>query len=128
MARENISAVYKITNPKGQIYVGSSKNLHKRVWFYNNMRHSMQPKLYKSYLKYGVKGHKIEILEICNVKDLKERESYHGVILNCCSGDNLNFSIPKTKYTKDLNMSIKKLPYFGNQETIKKNITMPVTH
>lgn len=70
--------IYKITNPKGKIYVGQSTNIKERFRKYNKLNSKRQIKLYNSFLKYGVENHKFEIIEECSENILGEREIYWG--------------------------------------------------
>lgn len=58
----HIIGIYKITNPKGKVYIGQSWAIQKRFnkYFYSN--NIGQPKLNSSLIKYGVKNHKFEII------------------------------------------------------------------
>lgn len=58
--------VYKITNPKGKIYIGSSWNIKERFRGYKKYGAKKQPKLHNSFAKYGIDNHVFEILEECN--------------------------------------------------------------
>jgi group I intron endonuclease len=84
--------IYKITNPKGRIYIGQSIDIQKRFRTYIslNSKTKRQIKLYRSLLKYGQHEHSFEIIEECNIELLNERERYwqdfHKVLengLNC---------------------------------------------
>jgi len=84
--------IYKITNPKGKIYIGQSRNLLKRETQYakHTKRYCRQLKLINSIKKYGWNFHIFEIIEICNINELniKERfwQEYYDSIekgLNC---------------------------------------------
>lgn len=68
--------IYKITSPKGKIYVGQSINIEKRFREHKNSINKKQTKLYRSLLKYGYSSHKFEIIEECFIKQLDEREIY----------------------------------------------------
>jgi group I intron endonuclease len=57
--------IYKIISPKGRIYVGQSTNIKSRWLHYVSLDCTDQPKLYNSFLKYGVKNHKFKVLEEC---------------------------------------------------------------
>ena len=61
------SGIYKITNPKGAIYIGSSKHIEKRFAQYKNLRSNEQHKLRNSINKYGYENHNFEILEECEL-------------------------------------------------------------
>jgi group I intron endonuclease len=57
--------IYKITNPKGAIYIGQSKNVNERLTRYKKLQCcKSQHLLYRSFLKYGVNNHNFEILVI----------------------------------------------------------------
>lgn len=73
-----IIGIYKITSPKGRIYVGQSTNLNKRLKYYEAENCKRQPLLYRSILKYGWKKHKFEIIEFCSISKLDKREIYWG--------------------------------------------------
>lgn len=69
--------IYKITNPKGKVYVGQSRNLIKRKNGYKNLRCKNQTKLYNSLKKYGWENHIFEIIEECPLKLLNKKEIYY---------------------------------------------------
>jgi group I intron endonuclease len=71
--------IYKITNPKGKIYIGQSKNINDRFNSYKKLKHhcSLQPKLFNSLKKYGPENHIFEIIEECSLEQLNEREIYY---------------------------------------------------
>ena len=48
------SGIYKITNPKNKVYIGQSKDIIKRWYYYKTLHCKSQIKLYNSLLKYGV--------------------------------------------------------------------------
>ncbi len=76
--------IYKITNPKGKVYVGQSININKRFKDYLILRNcKKQTKLYRSLNKYGVDNHKFEIVEECDLHLLNERERYYQDLYNC---------------------------------------------
>ena len=69
--------IYKITSPKGAIYVGKSKNIENRFKNYKYVNNDNgQTKLYRSLKKYGVEFHQFEIIEECVEEILNERETY----------------------------------------------------
>lgn len=57
------AGVYKITNPVGQIYIGSSKEIDKRIKSHKT-RNDMT-KIGKSIINYGYHNHKIEVVSLC---------------------------------------------------------------
>lgn len=82
--------IYKITNPKGKVYIGQSSNITRRFNSYKNLECKNQTKLYRSLVKYGVQNHIFEILENCidiegNSKERLYQEQYNSVVsgLNC---------------------------------------------
>jgi group I intron endonuclease len=54
--------VYKITNPAGKIYIGSTLNPKKRFDTYRKLDCKKQVKLYNSFIKYGFENHTLEII------------------------------------------------------------------
>lgn len=66
--------IYKITNPKGEIYIGQSTNIEARWENYRKLRCRDQRLLFKSLAKYGWLNHTFEIIEEC--QDLNNREQY----------------------------------------------------
>jgi len=69
--------IYRITNPKGKIYVGKSINIEKRFKSYRILSSfKTQRKLYNSIKLYGIDNHKFEIIEECNEELLNTREIY----------------------------------------------------
>jgi group I intron endonuclease len=103
--------IYKITNPKGKIYIGQSINIEKR-WKAHFNKHSKKTILiHNSIKKYGPENHKFEIIEECILEQLNEREvywvSYHnaihpyGLVLKVGSSNNSLISdITKLKMSK----------------------------
>lgn len=70
-----ISGIYKITSPRGRVYIGESENIEKRFITYRRLRCKQQPKLYNSFLKYGVENHIFEVIMQCDFENLKYFES-----------------------------------------------------
>lgn len=74
--------IYKITNPKGKIYIGQSVDINRR---WNEHKYSNKEeliKLYRSFKKYGWENHLFEIIEECSLELLNEREIYWGLFYN----------------------------------------------
>ena len=69
-----MTGIYKITNPKGRIYIGQSVNLNKRKSHYKNLECVKQIRIYNSLLKYGWENHKFEIVTLCYEEQLNEFE------------------------------------------------------
>lgn len=69
--------IYKITNPKGSIYIGQSVNIEKRKKYYINGHCKGQQKIYASISKYGFENHTFEILQECLKEELNDLEVYY---------------------------------------------------
>jgi group I intron endonuclease len=70
--------IYKITNPKGKIYIGQSINIENRFNRYIKQHKHIfsQPKICNSLRKYNPENHIFEIIEECTIEQLNEREIY----------------------------------------------------
>ena len=94
--------IYKITNPKGKIYIGQSVNIEKRWNRYKNLIPKDcigQPLIYRSLIKYGVKNHIFEIIELCNKEELNKLESYYIALYNSFNSKcGLNLTSGGTNY------------------------------
>lgn len=86
--------IYKITSPKGKVYIGQSKDCLNR-WnkYYSKLDCKGQVLLYRSLKKYGVENHKFEVIITCSEDELDELERYYqelynvinpNIGLNCC--------------------------------------------
>lgn len=82
--------IYKITNPKGKIYIGKSINIEKRFNSYKNLHCKSQRRLYNSLVKHGVENHLFEVIVNCEEKDLLTLEKYYQEIYQCTSKNGLN--------------------------------------
>lgn len=102
--------VYKITNPSGAVYIGSSKHILKRFNQYKYLRHNEQCKIRNSIVKYGYENHSFEILEECDIDILLERERFFCLKYDVLNRINLNLKIPK--------LGSKQISY--SQETLDK--------
>ena len=88
--------IYKITNPKGKVYIGQSVNIEKRFYMYSLVKNcENQLLLFRSFNKYGVSNHTFEIIEECSVKLLNERERYWQDFYNVLE-NGLNLRLTKT--------------------------------
>jgi group I intron endonuclease len=92
--------IYKITSPSKKVYIGSSNNIPKRLNYYKSGNCKGQIKLYNSILKYGWINHKVEVLEVCNLDELYQRELYYGTLYNVLSVNGLNLILPKNNEVK----------------------------
>lgn len=89
--------IYKITNPKGRIYIGQSVNLEKRIKYYKYGYAEKQRRLFNSLQKYGYDNHKFEIITTCNIEDLNTQERYYQELYNVLDKNGLNCEYVKTK-------------------------------
>lgn len=107
------SGIYKITSPRGKVYIGEAKSIRDRFLYYlNPNRIIKQRKIYNSLIKYGVDIHKFEIKEFCDIKFLLERErfwqEYYNSVefgLNChysSTTDKKKIHSEETKYLMSL--------------------------
>lgn len=75
--------IYKITNLKnGKAYIGQSTNIEKRIKghkkrAYNASGKEYEKTLYRAIRKYGLNNFKFEVLEICCLDELNEKERYY---------------------------------------------------
>jgi group I intron endonuclease len=69
--------IYKITSPSNKVYIGQSINIERRLRYYKRIACKEQVKIYNSLLKYGVDAHIFEVLELCDTKELNNRERHY---------------------------------------------------
>ena len=102
--------IYKITNPIGQVYIGQSRNVEKRLKSYNLDSTRGQKKLYTSFLEFGIDNHTFELIEECEVKDLSKRERFYQIFYNSVS-NGLNVQLASGNESKEnINSGRKTLP------------------
>lgn len=75
--KEKITGIYKITSPSGKIYIGQSLNIKKRMSIYRSNMAFQQPKIHRSFKKYGFENHTFEIIEECPLELLDEKEAFY---------------------------------------------------
>jgi len=83
MKREVISGIYSITNPKGEIYIGRSKDIYKRWVCHKAMGHDTIVKLYESFVSYGLWNHVFKIVERCPEEELVVKEAIYQIFYDC---------------------------------------------
>lgn len=72
-----ITGIYKITSPNNRVYIGQSVDIHERwKFYYKPSQTKKQPKVHRSFTKYGVENHVFEIIEECSIEQLDERETF----------------------------------------------------
>lgn len=69
-----IIGIYKITNPKGKVYIGQSVNIMNRWSQHKKLKEKSL--LHRSLKKYGLENHKFEVVEECGVEQLNEKELF----------------------------------------------------
>jgi len=94
--------IYKITNPKGKIYIGSSTNIENRFKYYQKLKAKTQTKLFNSLKKFSPENHKFEVIEICDGKILFERERYWQEKFDVLGLNGLNCTLVNTEYKNGL--------------------------
>ena len=97
------SGIYKITSPSGKIYIGETINFEKRFNRYKSLQCKKQIKLYNSFIKYGIDNHNFEILEECEINELKCRERYYQDIYNVLSEKGMNLKLTSCSELKQIN-------------------------
>lgn len=107
-----MTGIYKITNPKGKVYIGQSVDMLKRQKTYSKLDCKGQPKLYNSLVKYGFSKHVFEIVEQCTITDLNIRERYWQDFYNVLSDSGLNCTLTSTIEAKQVR----------SQESIRKSL------
>ena len=126
--------IYKITNPKGKIYIGQSTNIVQRWKSYSWKKKTskQQTKLHYSFKKYGMENHKFEILKECAKEELNTLEifyinKYNSINegLNISRGGYYFWEVNKgKKHTKETKNKMKewwaKNAHPRSNETIKK--------
>lgn len=90
------SVIYKITNPKGRIYIGQTINWKIRIQVYKRGDCKKQKKLYNSIKKYGFDTHKFEIIHRCIDSDLNELERYYQDLYSSTDKSGLNIRLTKS--------------------------------
>lgn len=103
--------IYKITSPKGKVYVGQSRNIKTRLSKYKNLLCPDQPRLYRSIKKYSWESHTFEIIEECEFTNLNTRERYWQDFYDVLGENGLNCNLTATE----------NLPKIVSKETREKH-------
>lgn len=113
--QKRIIGIYKITSPSKRIYIGQSDHVIRRFKSYKRLNCKSQPKLYRSFLKYGVDKHTFEVICECDVERLDSYERYYQELFNCISSKyGLNCILKETDklrrvYNEDYSLKISKI-------------------
>jgi group I intron endonuclease len=112
MKKENkIIGVYKIISPSGKVYIGQSRDIKKRLSKYKRLDCKEQPKLYRSFIKYGIETHIFETIEECLFENLNLRERHWQDFYEVVNPEKgLNCTLTKTD----------ELPHSFSLETLEK--------
>jgi group I intron endonuclease len=118
--------IYKITNPKGKVYIGQTINLVRRKSNYKRLNCKSQTHLYNSIQKYGWGNHILEIIEECFVEDLGKQEKYWKTYYNSIKeGLNIRFDEEKggrlSKETCKKISKAKKGVKYNKESSLKKS-------
>lgn len=106
--------VYKITNPSGKIYIGSTNNFKRRISEYKYKTCKDQVRLYNSLKKYGFNNHNILLIEKCSLENLYNRERYWQEYYNVIDRDKglncqyVNTNIKPKKVSEETKLKISK--------------------
>lgn len=88
--------VYKITNPIGDVYIGSSTNIKRRYSQYKTCPNENQRLLFNSLCSYGFQNHSFEIIETCNKHNVRIKERYWQDYYDVIGDNGLNLFLEKT--------------------------------
>ena len=92
-----MTGIYKITNPKGKVYIGQTIDYDRRIYQYKMLNCKEQPKLYNSLKKYGLDNHRFELVFQCFECYLTHWERYYQELYNSTKNNNLNCFLVTTK-------------------------------
>lgn len=77
MNKDIITGIYKITNKiNHKVYIGQSQNIFKRWDEHRYSRNCDERPLYRAFRKYGLENFIFEIIEICAIEELNEKEIF----------------------------------------------------
>jgi group I intron endonuclease len=102
--------IYKITSPSNRVYIGQSTDIKKRFKSYKYGHCKKQRRLYASFSKYGFNLHILEVIEICDITELNDRERYWQEHYNVLSRYGLNCELTSTcNVRRELSIESKKI-------------------
>ena len=85
-----MTGIYKITSPSGKVYIGQTIDIQRRFKTYKSLKCKEQPRLYKSFIKYGVENHKFEIIGEFMKPELTKFERYFQEMFKSTGKKGLN--------------------------------------
>jgi len=95
--KNKVGKVYKITNPEGKVYIGSTvQSIHSRWCKYKSMKCQSQGKIYDSMLEYGPDNHIFEVVWEGPADVVLEKEREYGEFYDVLdSKKGLNGQLPR---------------------------------
>lgn len=122
-----VIGIYKITNPKGKIYIGQTINWENRKKKYKSLSCKRQVKLYNSLKFYGPENHIFELIEECFESQLDEKELWWGNyynVLNSKKGLNLRLGNGRGRVSEETKQKISlKLKGQKRSDELKKRLS-----
>ena len=117
--------IYKITNPIGNSYIGQSRDIEHRFYYYRLSSDWIkeQRKLYNILKKYGYENHVFEIIEECSEETINEKEIYWIYFYNSVEqGLNLKYGGIGGRHSEETKQNISKslMGKKQSKETIEK--------
>lgn len=97
----NKTGIYKLTNVmNGKVYVGQSRRISRRLKAHESDSRRIddvrgQTPLYEDVRKYGFDKFSVEVLELCEVEELDEKETFFIDLYNSTNPD---FGYNRTRY------------------------------
>jgi group I intron endonuclease len=88
--------IYKITSPTNKVYIGQSVDVNNRFIQHKKDSKRKKSRLYSSMRKHGFDNHFFEIIEICSINLLNERERYWQEFYNVLGVNGLNLRYTAT--------------------------------
>lgn len=85
----NLCGIYKIISPTNRVYIGQSRNIRNRYKSHCRPLKGSKTKLSRSFIKYGIENHQFEILELCDIGELDNKERHYFEVFNSIE-DGLN--------------------------------------
>jgi len=121
-----MGVIYKITNPKGKVYIGQTIDVIRRKANYKRLNCKSQTYLYNSIKKYGWENHIFETIEECSIKNLGKQEKYWKLYYNSIqNGLNIRFDEEKggtlSKKTCNKISKAKKGVKYSKESSLKKS-------
>jgi group I intron endonuclease len=91
-----ITGIYKITSPSEKVYIGQSEDINDRWNAYKRLKCEAQPRLYNSFMCYGVEAHTFEIIKECESHELNYYERHFQEFYYVIGEYGLNCKLTKT--------------------------------